>query len=186
MLFALSTGHEIGLAVAGALFITYSLLSSFVFPRFVKDFPTKKGLRWYLPLSFLFFLGMLGSVFYFGKEQKSEAEAATGTGTTSISSKYAGGDATAGKQVFLVTGGCGACHTFKPAGSTGTVGPPLDALPSDATKAGQSLADFTVSAIISPPPKYVPKGYTNAMPTTFGTTLTQKQIADVVAFLDTP
>jgi mono/diheme cytochrome c family protein len=40
---------------------------------------------------------------------------------------YKGGDATAGKQVFL-SAGCTGCHTLKDAGSTGTVGPNLDQL----------------------------------------------------------
>ena len=35
------------------------------------------------------------------------------------------GDATAGKSVFA-SSGCGACHTLKDAGSSGTVGPNLD------------------------------------------------------------
>jgi mono/diheme cytochrome c family protein len=192
MLFALSTSHEIGLAVAGALFITFALLSSFVFPHFNPDFPTKKGLRWYLPLCVVFFLAMMTSVFVFGKEpKKSEAagtttEATTTTGGSGIPAKYANGDPTAGQAVFT-SAACASCHTFKPAGSTGTVGPNLDELAADAEKAGQSVGEFTVSAIISPPPKYVPPGYpTNAMPPNFGTTLTTQQIADLVAFLDAP
>src|SRR5579871_5229126 len=70
MVFTLSTSHEIGLAVVGGLFISFALLSSFFFPRFRADFPTGKGLRWYLPLSFLFFIAMLGAVLVFGKEQR--------------------------------------------------------------------------------------------------------------------
>jgi cytochrome c2 len=186
MLFALSTGHEIGLAVAGCIFIGFALLSSFVFPRLNPDFPTRQGLRWYLPLSFVIFAGMLGSVLYFGQEKKTaEAAGSPPAATTPAGQggKYSGGDAAAGKTVFT-TAGCVACHTFKPAGSTGKVGPPLDALAQDAAQAKQPVQDFAASAIIHPPPAYVPKGYpTNAMPTTFGQSLTQKQIADLVAFL---
>lgn len=36
------------------------------------------------------------------------------------------GDATAGKQVFLNTAGCGNCHTLGDAGTNGAVGPNLD------------------------------------------------------------
>src|SRR5579871_3617870 len=199
MLFALSTGHEIGLAVTGALFITFALVSSFVLPRFNPDFPTKKGLRWYLPLAGCFFIAMLAAVLVFGREKK-EASAAgstpaatttapsTSTGSSGASAApsppYAGGDATAGKAVFA-SAGCSACHTFKPAGSTGTVGPNLDDLASYAKQAGEGLGNYTVDAIIHPPAKYVPSGFpTNAMPTTFGTSLKSKQIADLVAFLD--
>ncbi len=200
MLFALSTGHEIGLAVTGAIFIAFALLSSFVFPRLNPDFPTKKGLRWYLPLAFCFFAAMLAAVLVFGREKKEAAAAATTTAsstTTSSSSTttsssasaapsapYANGDATAGKSVFA-SAGCSACHTFKPAGSTGTVGPNLDDLADYAKQAGEGLGNYTVDAIIHPPAKYVPKGFpTNAMPTTFGSSLNSKQIADLVAFLD--
>ena len=45
--------------------------------------------------------------------------------TATVPAQYKGGDATAGKKVFL-TAGCTGCHTLKDAGSTGTVGPNLD------------------------------------------------------------
>jgi mono/diheme cytochrome c family protein len=89
-----------------------------------------------------------------------------------------------GKTVFLSVGGCGSCHTFTPAGSSGKVGPDLDKLSDYAKKAGQPLVDFTHNAITSPPPSYVPPGFpTNVMPTTFGQTLKPQQLADLVAFL---
>ena len=89
-----------------------------------------------------------------------------------------------GKTVFLSVGGCGSCHTFTAAGSSGKVGPDLDKLPEYAQKAGQPLAAFVQGAITSPPPSYVPPGYpTNVMPTTFGQTLKPQQLADLVAFL---
>ena len=174
MVFALSTSHEIGLAAMGAIFVTFSLLSSFLFPRFDPDFPGKKGLRWYILLCFVFFLAMLGAVLYFGQEQKT-AEATPQHPTSS-------GNAAAGKAVFT-SAGCAACHTFTPAGSNGKVGPDLDQLVDYAKKAGQPLEQYTTDAIIHPPAKYVPPGFANTMPTTFGQTLSQQQIADLVAFL---
>ncbi|HEY4346585.1 MAG TPA: cytochrome c [Gaiellaceae bacterium] len=181
MVFALTTSHEIGLATMGGLFIAFALLSSFFFPRFSADFPSKKGLRWYIPLSVVFFVAMLSAVLIFGKEKK-EAEAAA---PPSVATKYAGGDVAAGKTEFA-TAGCAACHTFKPAGTSATIGPNLDDLATYAQKAGEPLADFTVNAIIKPPPSYVPPGFANTMPTNFGTSLTTKQISDLVAFLDAP
>jgi mono/diheme cytochrome c family protein len=178
MVFGLSTAHEIGLAVSGAIFITFALLSSFVFSRFDPNFPGQKGLRWYIPLSCLIFVGMLGSVLYFGQEQ-TVAEATPTTPGTAPS-----GDVTAGKAVFM-SSACATCHVFTPAGSTGKIGPDLDRLEEYANKAGQPLEDFTTEAIIHPPAKYVPPGFpTNVMPTNFGQTLTTQQIADLVAFLD--
>jgi cytochrome c551/c552 len=88
-----------------------------------------------------------------------------------------------GKAVF-VANGCNTCHTYTPAGSTGTIGPNLDKLADYAKKANQPLADFTQSAITSPPPSYVPPGFpTNVMPTTFGQTIKPQDLADLVAFL---
>jgi mono/diheme cytochrome c family protein len=93
------------------------------------------------------------------------------------------GNPAAGKQVFLKSG-CGACHTFKPAGTRGTVGPDLDNLATYAQKANQPLREFVRTAITNPPPPYVPPGFpTNVMPTTYGQSLTARQLADLVAFL---
>ncbi len=93
------------------------------------------------------------------------------------------GNPTAGKAVFT-SAGCAGCHTYAPAGSKANVGPNLDDLPTYAAKAGEPLVPYTHDAIVNPPPKYVPPGYpTNVMPTTFGQSLSQQQLADLVAFL---
>ena len=194
MVAALSTGHMIGLAIAGAIFVSFSLLSAFYFPSRNPNFPTREGLKWYVPLAAILFVGMIGSVLYFGRE-KSEAStsppAATSTtagggaggGTTTAA---AAGDPVAGKVVFSANG-CAACHTFKAAGASGKVGPDLDQLADYAQKAGEPLQSYVLGAIEHPPPKYVPPGFpTNAMPTTFGKTLSQKQLQDLVAFLTQP
>jgi cytochrome c551/c552 len=188
MVFALSTAHEIGLAVVGAIFVIFSLLSSFYFPSRNANFPGQKGLHWYIPLCFVFFAAQIASVFYFGQE-KSEAKAAppavtstTSTSTTSTT-PAAAGNAAAGKTVFA-SAGCAACHTFAPAAATGKVGPDLDHIADYAAKAGQPVEQYAREAIEHPPPKYVPPGFpTNVMPTTFGKTLTSTQIDDLVAFI---
>ena len=90
MLFALSTGHKIGLATTGAVFITFSLLSSFVFPRLWPGFPGRKGLRWYIPLCFCFFFAMMAAVFVFGKESKESTAATTTSASTPRRRRAAG------------------------------------------------------------------------------------------------
>jgi mono/diheme cytochrome c family protein len=107
--------------------------------------------------------------------------AATTTTTTTSSS---GGNVAAGKVVFA-SSGCASCHTFKPAGATGQVGPNLDTAPTkDAAADGNmNLAAFIKESIVNPN-AYIAKGYAGGIMTpTFGTTLTSKQINDLVAFV---
>jgi len=93
----------------------------------------------------------------------------------------AAGNATAGAALFNAQG-CSGCHVFKPANSKGNVGPDLDKLAQYAKTANQgSLQDFTHESIANPS-AYIEKGYPNAMPN-FGQTLSDKQIADLVAYL---
>ncbi|HWB22190.1 MAG TPA: c-type cytochrome [Gaiellaceae bacterium] len=192
MIFALSTSHKIGLATTGAVFILYSLVSAFVLPARNPNFPGR-FLKPYIALSIVMFLAMIGAVLVFGKESKeaTPASAATTTpaattttgGATTSTTGGATGDPVAGKAVFA-SAGCNACHVFKAAGSSGTIGPDLDHLADYATKAGEPLAQFTKEAIVSPPAKYVPTGFpTNVMPTTFGKSLSATQLNDLVAFL---
>jgi mono/diheme cytochrome c family protein len=88
-----------------------------------------------------------------------------------------------GKATFAASG-CAACHTFKPAGSSGTVGPNLDTRPAvDAKKAKMTLAAFVRQSIVSPD-AYIASGYHKGiMPTTFARTLSTTKIADLVAFI---
>ena len=94
------------------------------------------------------------------------------------------GNAAAGKQVFAANG-CDGCHTYKPAGAAGTVGPDLDKLPELAQKANQGPLDQFVHESIVNPSAYVEKGFSDIMPKNYGQSLNQKQLADLVAFLTT-
>lgn len=94
----------------------------------------------------------------------------------------AAGNPTAGKRVYIANG-CGGCHTFKPAGSTGRIGPVLTKalLAADAKRAGQSLEVFVRTSIVKPN-AYVAKGFKKGvMPAS--TRLTKKQLDDLVAFV---
>lgn len=92
------------------------------------------------------------------------------------------GDPAKGKAVFA-SGGCGGCHTFKAAGTTGTVGPSLDNLSESAKAAGQPLEAFVHDSIVNPN-GYIAKGYQpNVMPGTFQSQFSDQQIADLVAFI---
>jgi cytochrome c oxidase subunit 2 len=93
----------------------------------------------------------------------------------------AAGGKQAGKAVFA-SNGCGSCHTFAPAGSTGKIGPDLDRLPAEAKGAGKPLADFVHESIVDPN-AYVAPGYPkNVMPSTFAQ-LPKSQLDALVQYL---
>ena len=76
---ALSTGHEVGLAVTAAAFIAFALASSFLFPRFRPQYPGG-GLPAFIVICFVFFFGMLAAVENFGAESGHAETAKTETG----------------------------------------------------------------------------------------------------------
>ena len=89
----------------------------------------------------------------------------------------------AGKAVFL-SAGCGACHTFKAAGASATIGPDLDTAPEkDAKTAKMPLAAFVKQSIVSPN-AFISPGFTKGlMPQTFASTLGAAKIDELVAFI---
>ena len=116
-----------------------------------------------------------------GGKQIVSPTAETVVGTVAAEKQQAAGDAKAGATLFTAQG-CGGCHVFAPAKSQGNVGPDLDKLAQYAKTANQgSLQEFTHESIANPS-AYIEKGYPNAMPN-FGSTLSDKQIADLVAYL---
>jgi mono/diheme cytochrome c family protein len=106
----------------------------------------------------------------------------TGGGSTGGSTRAAG-NADNGKTIFTGSGGCGGCHALAAAGTSGAVGPALDDLAGDASKAGEPLDAFIKSSIVDPG-AFVADGYSDGvMPTTFGSTLSASDIDDLVAFI---
>ena len=88
-----------------------------------------------------------------------------------------------GQAVFLQAG-CNACHAISGI-STGNIGPVLDGL---ASRAGNRVSGLTAEEYIHQsivnPSAYVVEGFADGiMPPTFGETLTEEQIGDLVAFL---
>jgi cytochrome c6 len=170
----LSTGHKVGLAVVGAAFIVFALVSSFVLPRRMPNFPGR-FMGVYLTIAALFFVAMLAAVLIFGKEKPEAAGAGhtttaaqtTPAATTTTAAPSAKGDPVAGKAVFTGAAGCSGCHTLKDAGATGNVWPNLDQL-----KPAQDVVR-----------KQVENGGA-AMPP-FKGTLSAKQIDDVAAYVFT-
>jgi cytochrome c551/c552 len=116
--------------------------------------------------------------------QTTTAQPTTSSAATTTSGGGGGGNAAAGKAVFAANG-CASCHTFKPANSTGTIGPDLDSAPHEDAAAdhNMALASF-IKHSITDPNAYIAKGFSKGiMPTNFGTSLSSSQLNDLVAFI---
>jgi cytochrome c551/c552 len=112
----------------------------------------------------------------------------TGGSSTGGSSTGGGGnpaEIAAGKTLFSANG-CSSCHTLAAAGATGTIGPNLDtAVTSDAAKAKMPVGAFIKQSIVDPAAFTATGGpWATAMPTTFGGSLSQTQINDLVALIE--
>jgi cytochrome c oxidase subunit 2 len=96
-----------------------------------------------------------------------------------------GGKAPAGSPGLAVfqQQGCGSCHTFKPAGASGTVGPDLDKLNQFATKAGRGPLDAFIKESIVSPGAYIAPGFTDAMPHIYGTQIPADKLNQLVQYL---
>jgi cytochrome c oxidase subunit 2 len=94
----------------------------------------------------------------------------------------AGGVAPQAGKALFISNGCDGCHTFKPAGAKGTVGPDLDQLADFARQAGQPLEPFIRESIVKPD-AYVAPGYPKGvMPGTFAS-LPPAQLDALVKYL---
>lgn len=87
-----------------------------------------------------------------------------------------GGDAAAGKTVFS-SAGCGSCHTYAEAGTSGQVGPNLD----DVLQGKD--AQFIYTSIVDPDAEIADGFSAGIMPKNYGEQLDEKQLVDLVAFL---
>ena len=93
----------------------------------------------------------------------------------------AAGGTQGGKAIFAANG-CGSCHTFAPAGSTGKIGPDLDKLPAEAKGAGKPLAAFIRESIVDPNAYVEPHFPKGVMPSTFAQ-LPKSQLDALVQYL---
>jgi mono/diheme cytochrome c family protein len=104
-----------------------------------------------------------------------------GTSTTTVAGTETGGGGSGteepGAQVFIASG-CGNCHTFAAAGTTGTAGPDLNEyLAPDDDAAG-------IEEMIVDPEAEIAEGYSGGvMPTTYGQTIPKEEMEQLVQFL---
>jgi mono/diheme cytochrome c family protein len=192
VLLALTTNQKLGLAGTAAVFIAFALLAALLIPRGNPDFPGRRGLVPFILVTLILTIAMLGAVEVFAKEEHHGEAAAEETETTpettptetgpapppppTTTAEQPSGSPEAGKAVFA-SAGCGSCHAFSAAGSSGTTGPNLD----------ESLdgkdAEYIRTAIVDPNAD-VAEGYSEGvMPQTYEEQLSPKQLDDLVAFL---
>ena len=91
------------------------------------------------------------------------------------------GDAANGEALFGVQG-CSGCHST---GANRVVGPGLSGVGTTAETrvAGLNADEYLTQSIKSPNAFVVPDFFADLMPTTFGQTLSEQEIADIVAYL---
>jgi cytochrome c6 len=188
------TGWEIGLLLVAVVFIIFALIVALVVPRARPDFPAKR-LGVFVAVCIALFAAQMTAVLLLAEVGEEEVaheetqptepgpteptptgpaptaptpteEETTGTTDTTGTTETSGaaGDPVAGKAVFA-SAGCASCHTLADAGSTGTVGPNLDA-----TKPSYDKAVERVTNGASPMPS-------------FKDTLSEQQIKDVAAYV---
>jgi cytochrome c6 len=175
------TGYEIALVVVAASFIVFALVVALVIPRSRPGFPGHR-LGIFLAICGVFFLAQMTAVLVLAEVgEADEPVAGEGTGGETTGGETTGGEttggettpppsetagnATAGKEVFLGTAGCSSCHTLSDAGSTGTIGPNLDAV--------KPTYDKVVAQVTNGG---------GGMPA-FGDSLSEQQIQDVAAYV---
>ena len=90
------------------------------------------------------------------------------------------GDIDSGESLFG-SSGCSGCHST---GANRLVGPGLSGVGSAAETrvAGLTANEYLTASIVAPGDFVVPE-YSNIMPATFGDTLSEQEIADLVAYL---
>ncbi len=181
------TGYEIGLLAVAAVFIVFALTVALVVSRARPDFPGKR-LGVFLAIAIGLFLAQMTAVFLLAEKGEADEPVAgeetqrtettptettttettatetTPTETTPTETTEAQGDPVAGKAVFT-SAGCATCHTLADAGTTGTVGPNLDAVKPSYDKV---VAQVTNGGGVMPP---------------FKGTLSEQQIQDVAAYV---
>lgn len=187
MLLAL-TGWEIGLLVVAAVFCAFALSVALVVPRSRPEFPAKR-LGVFLAVCIALFAAQITAVLLLaevGEEEHAAEETqptepgATEPGATeptptaptptegettgTTPTTEPGGDPAAGKEVFA-SAGCASCHTLADAGTTGTIGPNLDAAKPSYDKAVERVTNGA-----APMPSYKD-------------TLSEQQIQDVAAYV---
>jgi cytochrome c2 len=113
------------------------------------------------------------------------ASSGADAGDASAAETSAVGDAEAGRSVYETGGSslipCASCHTLD---GTALIGPSLQGIAGVAgTRVpGQSAVEYLRASIVRPS-AYVVEGYDDLMTKTYGDTLSEQEINDLIAFM---
>ena len=141
------TGYELGLLIVALGFIAFALIVALVIPRSRPTFPGKR-LPIFIAVCIGLFAAQMTAVLLLAEVGEADEHVVEGgpgepqpqppppPGTPPAAPPPpatpppagAEGDPAAGKEVFVGSAGCGGCHTLADAGTSGTIGPDLDAL----------------------------------------------------------
>ena len=176
------SGNDIVLGLVALVLVVFSLVVSLLIPRRDPGFPGR-NLRVFVVVAVLLVVAMLAAVELAGESNEEEAGGGTEAAETQEGGNggdggdgAAAGDPAAGKQVFGAAA-CNTCHTLADAGATGQVGPDLDEV-----LQGQDAA-FIRESIVDPD-AMVAEGFSpDLMPENYGQQLSEKELADLVAYL---
>ena len=190
--------NDVILTIFAAALVGFSLVVSIVVPRRRPDFPGR-SLRVFVLIAALLIVGMLTAVATLGESHHFGAEGGepgateeapsvtTSPGATTAPTETSGGgtqaaegDAAAGKEIFTASAQppCASCHTLQEAGASATVGPNLDEV-----LEGKDTA-FIHESIVDPDAEIASGFQPGIMPKTYPQQLDEKQLADLVAFLE--
>jgi mono/diheme cytochrome c family protein len=187
--------NDVILGIAAGVLVGFALVVSLVIPRRNPNFPGRH-LGALLLVAALLIIAMLTAVAVLGESHHFVAEGESGatptesaptptetTAPTTPTETGGGGgptgDAAAGKEIFTATAQppCGSCHTLAEANATGQVGPNLDEV-----LKGKDAA-FVHESIVDPNAEIASGFSAGIMPETYASSLSDQQIADLVAFL---
>jgi mono/diheme cytochrome c family protein len=132
-----------------------------------------------LPLALVLLVFLLAAGCGGGETAAPLPETVEGTVEQEEAPTVAEGDPEAGAEVFTQTAQptCGSCHTYGPAGTEAQVGPNLDDVLSD-------MSPEEIHEAIVNPDAEIAEGFSaGIMPGTYGESLSEEQLADLVAFL---
>ena len=164
LLSGITTLGKTVLVIVAVVFIAWAIITAIFVPKRNPGFPRR--LDAYILVTAILFVAQMSAIVWVSETQEvEEAHAAEPEPGEEGEGGAAGGGSTAAGKVVFESAGCGTCHTLADAGTSGTVGPDLDASKPDAALVVERVTNGQ-----------------GAMPS-FAEELSEEQIAEVAAYV---